>query len=127
MGCFTDEINNVERLPFQCKNGYVVKVANTADSDDDFYTQFEGHVNADGEGAWQEVAQPDIQTQFNRATMPHVIISPRLNEFVVRQAEYTRRTVGDEGTNPTPSFVDVGVVITLCSLDHVYASFLERT
>ena len=20
MGCFTDEINNVERLPFQCKN-----------------------------------------------------------------------------------------------------------
>ena len=110
LGAFTDEINNVERLPFQCKNGYVVKVANTADSDDDFYTQFEGHVNADGEGAWQEVAQPDIQTQFNRATMPHVIISPRLNEFVVRQAEYTRRTVGDEGTNPTPSFVDVGVV-----------------
>ena len=28
-------------LPFQCKDGYVVKVANTADSDDDFYTQFE--------------------------------------------------------------------------------------
>ena len=37
LGAFTDEINNVERLPFQCKDGYVVKVANTADQDDDFY------------------------------------------------------------------------------------------
>ena len=110
LGCFTDEINNVERLPFQCKHGYVVKVANTADSDDDFYTQFEGQVNADGEGAWQEVAQPDIQTQFNAATMPHVIISDRLNNFTVRPGRFTRRSVGDEGTNPTPSFVDVGVV-----------------
>ena len=28
LGAFTDEINNVERLPFQCKDGYVVKIAN---------------------------------------------------------------------------------------------------
>ena len=56
-----------------------------------------------------EVAQPDIQTQFDAATMPHVIISERLNEFTVRQAEFTRRAVGDEG-KPNPSFVDVGVV-----------------
>ena len=61
-------------------------------------------------GAWQEVAQPDIQTQFDAATMPHVIISDRLNNFTVRPGRFTRRSVGDEGTNPTPSFVDVGVV-----------------
>ena len=110
MSCFTDEINNVERLPFQCKDGYIVKVANTSDENDDFYTEFRGNLRADGEGAWKEVAQPDIQTTFNAATMPHVIISPNVNEFTVQQAEYTKREVGDEDTNPTPSFVDVGVV-----------------
>jgi hypothetical protein len=110
LGCFTDEINNVERLPFQCKDGYVVKIANTADENDDFYSEFRGNLRADGEGAWQEVAQPDIQTTFDAATMPHVIISEAPNEFVVQQAAYTKREVGDEGTNPTPSFVDVGVV-----------------
>ena len=67
---------------------YVVKVANTADSDDDFYTQFEGHVNADGEGAWQEVAQLIFRLLLT-LLLYHTIISPRLNEFVVRQAEYT--------------------------------------
>tara|TARA_X000001388_G_scaffold77601_1_gene79358 strand:- start:7415 stop:10849 length:3435 start_codon:yes stop_codon:yes gene_type:complete len=111
MECFTDEVNNIERLPFQCKNGYVVKVTNTAQSeDDDFYVEFEGHLNQDGEGAWAECAQPDIQKKLYPATMPHQIVSTALDTFVVQEGTFTDREVGDEDTNPTPSFVDNEVI-----------------
>ena len=111
MECFTDEVNNIERLPFQCKNGYVVKVTNTqASEDDDFYVEFEGHLNQDGEGAWGECAQPDIQKKLWARTMPHQIVSTGLDTFVVQEGTFTQREVGDEDTNPTPSFVDNEVV-----------------
>lgn len=111
MSAFTDEVNNVERLPFQCKDGYVVKITNASETDsDDYYAIFKGNVQADGEGAWNETVQPDIQTRFDAATMPHNIIATNINTFVCREGEFTERQVGDEDTNPTPSFIDNGIV-----------------
>ena len=111
MSAFTDEVNNVERLPFQCKDGYVVKITNASETDgDDYYAKFVGNVQADGEGAWNECVQPDIQVRFDASTMPHTIIATDVNTFVCREGEFTERTVGDEDTNPTPSFIDNGII-----------------
>ena len=39
---FTDEVNDIERLPYQGKAGYEVKVVNSDSEDDDFYVKFIG-------------------------------------------------------------------------------------
>ena len=38
----TNEVKNVDDLPDQCKHGYVVKVANSAADEDDYYVKFIG-------------------------------------------------------------------------------------
>ena len=95
LNVFTDQVNNVERLPYQCHHGYLVKIVNSASEEDDFYAVFEGRASQDGEGVWQEtvgwnrnvaddgvVTYTGINYQFDPATMPHIIINDGLNEFV---------------------------------------------
>ena len=70
---FTDEIQNISRLPAQAKNGYVVKVVNSSDIDiDDMYVKFVG-TNGDGTGTWEETAAPGVTYKFDPDTMPHRI------------------------------------------------------
>ena len=48
-------INDVSNLPGQCKDGYIVKLSNSQDSeDDDYYLKFEGTNGKDGPGSWVE-------------------------------------------------------------------------
>ena len=129
LNVFTDQVNNVERLPYQCHNGYLVKIVNSSSEEDDFYAVFQGKNSQDGEGVWQEtvgwnrnvandgtVTYTGINTTFDEDTMPHVIIATAANTFTVAPADgttgganlalsYSRRTVGDDNTNPTPSFI----------------------
>jgi hypothetical protein len=135
----TDEASDVTQLPRQCKAGYIVKIANSAAEEDDYYLQFHGQtfsdfnvsttdVGMDGAGVWKETFQPGIATNFNYLTMPHQItrITQReLDEiegvetdagepvtqevenyyFIVRPIAWGDREVGDDLTNPVPSFV----------------------
>ena len=106
MRVMQSSVNDVSLLPSQCKDGYLVKVTNSQDSDDDdYYLKFEGENSIDGPGSWVEVAAPGIAKSFNLATMPHVIQRTGTTEFTVKQFSYPDRTVGDDNTNPIPSFV----------------------
>jgi len=99
-------INEVSNLPGQCKDGYIVKLSNSQDSqDDDYYLKFEGTNGKDGPGTWVECAEPGIVKSFNASTMPHVIQRTGTTEFTVKQFTYPDRTVGDDNTNPIPNFV----------------------
>jgi len=108
-------INEVSNLPGQCKDGYIVKLSNSQDSqDDDYYLKFEGTNGKDGPGTWVECAAPGITKSFDLATMPHVIqrtsianqgTSSEIATFTVKQFTYPDRTVGDDNTNPIPNFV----------------------
>lgn len=128
---FTDSVNNVERLPYQCKHGYKVKVVNSTTDEDDYYAIFEGQNDNDGAGVWQETVgwtrnvdantgafanYAGITRKLNPTTMPHVLICTALNTFTVAPADgatpsagdamsYAARDVGDLNTNPDPSFV----------------------
>ena len=99
-------VNDVTKLPIQCKNGYIVKVANTRMSDeDDYYTRFYGANNRDGSGVWIECPEPGIVKSFDPATMPHILQRQADGDFLVKQYSWKDRTVGDDVTNPLPSFV----------------------
>jgi len=106
MRVMQDQVNNIEDLPVQCRDGYIVKVANSRDSnDDDFYLKFEGNDGLDGPGAWVECAEPGIVKSLDATTMPHVLQRQADGDFLVKKYTWADREVGDNNTNALPSFI----------------------
>jgi hypothetical protein len=104
MRCFQGSVNDVQNLPNQCKHGYIVKISNSRMSDeDDYYLRFDGANNRDGVGSWSECAKAGIAKTLTN--MPLVIQRTATTEFTVKQFTYQDRRVGDDTTNPMPSFV----------------------
>jgi len=102
-----DNINDVSELPNTCKNGYIVKVSNTRMAEeDDYYVKFVGANSADGNGSWVECAKPGIVLGFNAETMPHALQRQADGDFLVKKFVWADRLVGDDVTNPMPSFAD---------------------
>ena len=131
MYAFTDTIQNISKLPSQCRNGYVVKISNTEDSGaDDYYVKFITGGSGDfGAGVWEETVAPGITAGFNYTTMPHALINNRNGTFTWTTLDpdvnhptnsgawagdditnyWVDRTVGDDNTNPMPTFVGQGI------------------
>ena len=100
-------INDVAKLPLQCKHGAIVKIANTRQSqEDDYYVKFVGTNNQSGTGQWVECAEPGIVKSFNAATMPHILQRQADGDFLVKQYGWSDREVGDNLTCPIPTFAD---------------------
>lgn len=99
------EVNDVSELPRQCKHGMMVKVVSSADSvDDDFYLKFVGNNNVDGPGSWEETVGPLQYTTLDATSMPHIIQRQANGSFTVGTYTWKTREVGDNETNPFPSF-----------------------
>lgn len=105
MAVITDQVNDVTGLPFQCKHGYIVKVSNSSSADDDYYLRFEGNGGGSGPGSWVECAEPGIADTINPLTVPPVIQRQGNGQFIVKRFGYALRTVGDNNTNPEPSYI----------------------
>ncbi len=106
MRCFQSSVNDVQNLPNQCKHGYIVKISNSRMSDeDDYYLRFDGQNDRDGVGSWSECAKAGIAKRLTN--MPLVIQRTATTTFTVKQFDYQERRVGDDVTNPLPSFVDL--------------------
>ena len=104
MRVFQKSVNDVTRLPNQCRHGYVVKVSNARMSDeDDYFLRFSGENNLDGAGSWSECPVPGITNTLTN--MPLVIQRTAATTFTVRPFTYQTRRVGDTNTNPMPTFV----------------------
>lgn len=100
------EVNDASELPRQCKHGMIVKVISSADSvDDDFYLKFVGNNNTDGPGSWEECAGPAVYTTLDANTLPHIIQRQANGSFAISQPDWDTRNVGDNDTNPFPSFI----------------------
>ena len=114
MRVMQSSVNDVTRLPNQCKDGYIVKVSNSRMADeDDYYVRFDGENDRDGSGSWSECAKPGIAKTLTN--MPLVIqrtalanqgTSSEVATFTIKQFTYADRLIGDELTNPLPSFVN---------------------
>ena len=106
--------NNISKLPSQCFPDFFVKVANTQESNaDDYFVKFvPDAAGVAGTGSWVETVAKGIDTSFNSSTMPHGLIRQANGNFTLDPLTssgtlggYSDRVVGDERTNPEPSFV----------------------
>ena len=108
MRVMQDEINDVSNLPTQCKHGYIVKIANSKISDeDDYYMKFVGQNTRDGPGSWEECAAPGIRDKLDSGTMPVTIKRIAATTFLVDRFNWDKRIIGDDKTNPIPTFVSI--------------------
>ncbi len=118
------KVNDVGDLPSQCKHGMVVEVVNSVADEDNHYVKFFGNNDKDGEGTWEECAKPGRKIRLKRSTMPVLLIRTadgnfRLSEldgstYTISGTQYSvpqwdDAIVGDEVTNPEPSFIGKGI------------------
>ena len=104
---FQDQINVASRLPNQCENGYVVRVTNSDDVNaDDVYVEFKtSNSAARGPGVWEETIGPGLKFEIDETTMPHQLVRQANGVFKYEPVNWTDRLVGDNTTNPIPSFI----------------------
>lgn len=104
---FQDQIGAIGKLPTQCKDGYKVKIVNTAEVDvDDMWVEFSTTNNQTyGPGVWEETNAPGITYQLDELTMPHQLVRQSDGSFRYEPVVWEDRTVGDNNTNPLPSFI----------------------
>ena len=104
---FQDKIDSIGRLPNQCTNGYKARVVNTTDVDaDDMWVVFNTtNSAASGPGVWEETNGPGITYQLDELTMPHQLVRQADGSFTFDPVVWDERAVGDNTTNPLPSFI----------------------
>ena len=104
----TDTISDTNRLPVQSKNGYVVRVVNAEEVEiDDMFVQFSTDGGGEfGTGQWEETVKPGLEYEFDELTMPHRLVRQANGSFTYETVDWNDRLVGDDKTNPKPSFVD---------------------
>jgi len=113
MRVMQSSVNDVSRLPNQCRHGYIVKIANARlAEEDDYYLRFDGQNGRDGSGSWNECSKPDIPRRLynmplaiQRTGLANPGTSSEIATFTVRRFPFQDRLVGDNTTNPYPSFV----------------------
>ncbi len=118
------KVNDVGDLPSQCKHGMVVEVVNSAAEEDNYFVKFFGNNDKDGEGTWEECAKPGRTIRLKRSTMPVILIRTADGNFRLTELDGSTYTisgqqysvpqwddalVGDDVTNPEPSFIGKGI------------------
>ena len=101
------EAQNVSRLPVQAPNGYRIKIVNTNSIDiDDMYVKFTAENGTGGIGTWSEDVAPRVTHKIDPTTMPHMLTRDANGVFQFAPITWDDRKVGDENTNPVPSFIE---------------------
>ena len=102
------EVLTVDDLPRQSKHGFIIKVANSANEEDDYYLKFFANNGLDGEGVWEECVRPGDKTNFDASTMPLQLVRTNATTFTLSEVAWEGAQVGNtdpDGTNPQASFV----------------------
>lgn len=89
-------------LPISAPDGFVVKIAGEKGSTtDDYYVCYNATNNV-----WEETVRPGITYTYNKGTLPHVLVREANGTFTFREGEWADRAIGDDDSNPIPTFVD---------------------
>ena len=125
LGILNGSITKASDLPPSAPNGTIAHVVGVDEQNTlaDYYLKYHS-----SENVWKETVAPGIKTTLDPATMPHFIIKTSTNNGIAsfqiveagdtglsnqRSASgFTDRLVGDEDSNPIPSFVG-GPIIDL--------------
>lgn len=107
------EIEKTTLLPNRAPANFRVKVSppggNTSENAS-YWLQATTATGSSGNTlTWNETVAPNLVLGMNPATMPHVLVRESVASgvatFTLRQGEWEDRKVGDDRTNPLPSFI----------------------
>ena len=89
------------------KTGILLRVTNGDDVNaDDVYVEFKTTNNqARGPGVWEETIAPGLKFEIDETTMPHQLVRQANGIFKYEPVNWDDRVVGDDTTNPIPSFI----------------------
>lgn len=104
-----NKVSSVDLLPSRAPMGYKVEVAPTGSKPESRYW-LEAEMATGNNVTWKETVAPGIAKGFDRNTMPFLIertnIVNGIAQFTMKQGDWEDRRVGDDLTNPMPSFAD---------------------
>ena len=106
MEIITSSASDIQKLPGMCKDGYLVKIENSPNQEDDHWMKFVGDSGKDGSGHWEETYDPCVDIAIDPCTMPHKLVRQTATSFTLETIDWGLRAVGDDVTNSKPSFVD---------------------
>nr|BAR32645.1 tail tubular protein B [uncultured Mediterranean phage uvMED] len=101
------EVDSIANLPVFNKNGFKIKIRGDAETgSDDYYVQFKTNSGAVyGEGSYVETVGFEQEKGIDPDTMPQELVNLSPNVFTLRNMSFADKLVGDDETNPLPSFV----------------------
>ena len=97
---YVDQIQEFSDLPPYERAGRLVKIKGGIEEDVGSY--WVKYVN----GIWEETVGYDSLRSLDASTMPHVLVKTAANTFEFREHDWNTRPVGDDDSNPDPTFVD---------------------
>ncbi|QHB42736.1 tail fibers protein [Vibrio phage VP-HS15] len=104
-----DKVRQLSNLPPYAPEGYIVKVQNNEGFEaNSYWLKAVPNDDTDQSGSsvrWVESTAQDTLYKFNLGTMPHQLVSLADGTFELSYGEWEERKVGDDTTNPFPSFV----------------------
>jgi hypothetical protein len=97
---FKDETPDFKKLPVEGPNDFVIGVSgDNQKAQDDYYVKFSN-------GVWKETVEPNVLIDLDASTLPHKLSKLPSGDFQFDEINYADRRVGNDDTNPFPSFVD---------------------
>lgn len=104
-----DSVKQLSNLPPHAPANYVVKIQNNEGYDaNSFWLKAESKNSDEQTGSrvkWVESLEPDSFLGFDKATMPHTLFNKATGVFDLTQGDWEDREVGNDDTNPFPSFI----------------------
>lgn len=101
---FKGQTADFDDLPPNGPEGFVIGVVGENDKgQDDYYVELQ--IDENGGQVWKETIAPDVELRLDASTMPHQLVREANGTFTFQEADYQDRKVGDDDTNPFPSFV----------------------
>lgn len=104
-----DSVKQLSNLPPHAPENFVVKVQNNEGYDaNSFWLKAESNNGEEQTGSrvkWVESLEPDSFLGFDKATMPHTLFNKATGMFDLTQGDWEDRDVGNDDTNPFPSFI----------------------
>lgn len=98
---FKTETPDFKKLPVEAPEGFVIKVSGDNEkAQDDYYVKYTE------DGVWKETTEPNILIDLDDSTLPHKLKKLGSGDFEFDVVAYADRDVGDDTSNPYPSFVD---------------------
>lgn len=114
-----NKVNSLDLLPSRAPMGYKVEVAPTGSKPESRYW-LEAEMATGNNVTWKETVAPSIAKGFDKNTMPFLIertgITNGVAQFTIKQGTWEDRRVGDDLTNPMPSFIDSDVPQRISSM-----------